>query len=135
DPSGHRGRSWAGRPAANREALRSDGLAGRLSLRLCEEVRREASAGDCGEGSQRTRRHDSGVSLPDVSQPLHTGDGTVSGAPRDRGESVLRSGEEGAVFLQRPENEYGWIVVRRHAAVVAGGEAGHAERVLLLARI
>ena len=35
----------------------------------------------------------------------------------------------------RSEDERGWILVWRHAAVVAGGEAGHAQRVLLLAGV
>src|ERR1700759_2808768 len=61
DHSGHYGRPRAECAGTTAEALRRDGLPGRLSLRLCEEVRGKAHPGDWRKGRERAGRDDSVV--------------------------------------------------------------------------
>src|ERR1700759_5619912 len=110
DHSGHYGRPRAECAGTTAEALRRDGLPGRLSLRLCEEVRGKAHPGDWRKGRERAGRDDSVVPIADFSEPLHAGYRTLSRAPWDCGEQLLRSRAEADLLVSRSKDGDRWIV-------------------------
>ena len=116
-------------------ALRGSGLAGRLPVRLPGEVGCAAPPGDCRGGCDGSGGDVSELSVHHVSEPHDAGDGALSGASRDCGEYVLRSEARRDLLLQEVRDELRRELVHGDAAVVAGGGAGDAGCVVLLAGV
>ena len=61
--------------------------------------------------------------------------GLYPGTPRHCGQQLLRSGAQTELLQQRSADRSRRKLVWRHALVGAGGKTGHAQRLLLLARL
>src|SRR3984957_19992706 len=126
---------WAEFRGGAGQALFDFGFAGRLSLRLHPEIFSAQYCGAGPAGGVGAGGHDSGVSLGNISESLHASDGLVSGASRNRGERVLRSGAQTNLQLSRSGGGGGWHLVRGNSAVGAGRTAGHALGLFFLAGV
>src|SRR5581483_1173381 len=79
--TGHYGRQRAECIRPGTEALCGAGFPRWIPLRLRKEVRSNPSAGTGKRGRKRAGWHDSVVSLADLSESLHAGDGALSRTP------------------------------------------------------